>query len=78
MQSVLPSEHRTLILESRESGLQVQALPTPQPDPGSAVLRVAAARILPYHREVYNGRRPNPFPMPLVGGFGAIGHIAAV
>lgn len=78
MQPVLPSHHRALVLESRESGFQVKSLPTPQPDTGSAVVHVAAAAVLPYHRDVYNGKYPLPFPTPLVGGFGAIGHVAAV
>lgn len=74
----LPSEHRALVLDSRDSGFQVKTLATPQPDTGSAVIRIAAAGILPYHRETYNGKRPMPFPTPLVGGFGAIGHIDAL
>lgn len=78
MPFVLPSHHRALVLKSRESGFQVQSLPTPHPDTGSAVVRIAAAAILPYHRDVYNGKRPLPFPTPLVGGFSAIGHVAAV
>ncbi|KAJ5951280.1 GroES-like protein [Penicillium vulpinum] len=78
MPQLLPSEHRALVLDSRESGFQIKNLATPQPGPGSVVVRIAAAGILPYHRETYNGKRPMPFPTPLVGGFGAIGHIAAV
>lgn len=78
MKSALPPNHRALVLESRESGFQLKNIPTPKPDIGSAVVRIVVAGVLPYHRDVYNGRRPNPFPTPLVGGFGAIGHIAAV
>ncbi|CAG7917612.1 unnamed protein product [Penicillium olsonii] len=77
MQAALPSKHRALVLEG-QSGFQIKALPTPQPDFGSAIIRVAAAGILPYHRDVYDGKRLNSFPTPLVGGFGAIGHVAAV
>ncbi|OGM42388.1 putative quinone oxidoreductase [Aspergillus bombycis] len=78
MRSALPSEHRVLFLEHRESGFQVITRATPQPSHGSAVIRIAAAAILPYHRDVYSGKRPLPFPTPLVGGFSAIGHVAAV
>lgn len=78
MKSSLPSEHRALVLESRESGFQVKVVTTPKVALGSVIVRIAAAGILPYHREVYNGKRPLPFPTPLVAGFGAIGHVAAV
>ncbi|KAF5863221.1 hypothetical protein ETB97_010449 [Aspergillus alliaceus] len=48
------------------------------PHLSSAIIRITAAGILPYHREIYNGQHPNPIPTPLVGGFGAIGHITAL
>ncbi|KAJ0413897.1 hypothetical protein BJY00DRAFT_305975 [Aspergillus carlsbadensis] len=53
----LPAHHRALVLETPESEFKVKHLPTPQPNPGSAIIRVAAAGILPYHRDVYNGQR---------------------
>jgi len=77
MSQSLPSKHHALVLDNRETGFQLKTLPTPQPDPGSAIIRILASGILPYHRETYNGKRPMPFPTPLVGGFGAIGHIVA-
>ncbi|PHH84441.1 hypothetical protein CDD83_1937 [Cordyceps sp. RAO-2017] len=75
MQPTLPDQHRALVLESRESGFELKTLPTPQLDPGSAIVRIDAAGILPYHDKVI---RHYPFPTPLVGGFSAIGHVAAV
>ncbi|KAL2808588.1 chaperonin 10-like protein [Aspergillus granulosus] len=78
MDTTLPPQHRALVLENPGSEFQVKSLPTPQPDFGSAIVRVIAAGVLPYHRDVYDGKRPNSFPTPLVGGFGAIGHVAAV
>lgn len=78
METALPPKHRALVLEDLGSGFQVKQLPTPQPDTGSAIVRVTTAGALPYHRDVYDGKRPNSFPTPLVGGFGAIGHVAAV
>ncbi|KAL3485757.1 hypothetical protein BJX62DRAFT_247310 [Aspergillus germanicus] len=75
----LPAQHRALLLSTPESGFDVKTLPTPQPLPGSAIVRITAAGVLPYHRDVYNGtRHSNTFPTPLVGGFGAIGYVAAV
>ncbi|RDK46558.1 GroES-like protein [Aspergillus phoenicis ATCC 13157] len=78
MTTGLPSKHRALVLDDHESGFQIKILTTPQPDIGSAVVRISAAGILPYHRDIYDGKRPNSFPTPLVGCFGAIGHVAAV
>lgn len=78
METALPPKHRALVLEDLGSEFQVKLLPTPQPDTGSAIVRVTTAGVLPYHRDVYEGKRPNSFPTPLVGGFGAIGRIAAV
>ncbi|KAH7412287.1 hypothetical protein DE146DRAFT_274852 [Phaeosphaeria sp. MPI-PUGE-AT-0046c] len=70
--------HRALQLETIEAGFKVVSLPTPQPDAGSAIIRIEAASILSYHREVYNGTRHYSFPTPLVGGMSAIGRISAL
>jgi threonine dehydrogenase-like Zn-dependent dehydrogenase len=78
MTSDLPPQHRGLVLETLEAGLELKELPTPQPILGSAIVRISAASVLSYHREVYNGARPYSFPKPLVGGYSAIGRIAAV
>ena len=78
MPSTLPLHHRGLVLETLEAGLQLKELSTPQPDLGNAIVRIEAASVLSYHREVYNGTRPYSFPRPLVGGVSAIGRIAAV
>ena len=78
MVSTLPAQHRALQLESIETGFQVKNLPTPQPGLGNAIIRIEAAGVLSYHREVYNGDRHYSFPTPLVGGVSAIGRIAAL
>ncbi|KAI1084180.1 GroES-like protein [Whalleya microplaca] len=78
MISDLPVQHRALVLETRECGFQVKNIPTPQPGLGNAIVRVHAASVLSYHREVYNGDRAYPFPTPLVGGCSAIGRVGAV
>ncbi|KAF2107383.1 chaperonin 10-like protein [Lophiotrema nucula] len=78
MTFTLPEHHRALVLESVEAGFQVKDVPTPRPEPGSAILRIEAAGIVSYHREIYNGFRQYPFPTPLVGGYSAIGRIAAI
>lgn len=78
MSSQLPTHHHALVVESTQSPLQVQTLPVPEVGLGNTIVRVEAAGVLSYHREVYNGGRQYSFPTPIVGGVGAIGRIAAV
>jgi threonine dehydrogenase-like Zn-dependent dehydrogenase len=68
-------QYRALQLASIKKGFQVVQLPTPKADPGSAIIRIEAASVLSYHREIYNGTRHYSFPTPLVGGSSAIGRI---
>ncbi|OAL02160.1 GroES-like protein [Phaeosphaeriaceae sp. SRC1lsM3a] len=78
MAPINPTEHRALQLESIEAGFKVVSLPIPQPNAGSAIIRIEAASILSYHRDIYNGKRHYTFPTPLVGGMSAIGRITAL
>jgi threonine dehydrogenase-like Zn-dependent dehydrogenase len=78
MQAELPSSHRALVLESVEAGFHVTQLPTPKPEPGSAIVQISAASILTYHREIYSQIRPYDFPTPLTGGVSAVGRVVAV
>ncbi|RKK94822.1 hypothetical protein BFJ71_g8689 [Fusarium oxysporum] len=75
MASDLPEQHQALVLEDREAGFELKTLSTPQPGPGSAIILIESAGILPYHHQVI---RHYPIPIPLVGGFSAIGRIAAI
>ncbi|KAF2128094.1 putative quinone oxidoreductase [Dothidotthia symphoricarpi CBS 119687] len=74
----LPAQHHALQLGSIETGLQVKKLPTPQPGLGNAIIRIEAAGILSYHRDVYNGSRHYSFPTPIIGGISAVGRITAL
>lgn len=58
--------------------LKVDHKPTPQPTPGSAVIRVEVAPVVSYMRDIYNGTRRHPYPTPLVTGAFAIGRVAAI
>ncbi|KAI9928481.1 hypothetical protein MW887_002526 [Aspergillus wentii] len=49
-----------------------------QPSTGSALVRITAAAILPYHNAIYTSQRTSSLPKPLIPGFSAIGRIAAV
>lgn len=74
MQPVLPSEHRALVLESRESGLQPNPrVTTTRPWKRSYPSRCSRNSTIP-HR----GLQRQASQQILIGGFGAIGHMAAV
>ncbi|MCJ1484300.1 hypothetical protein MMC06_004468 [Schaereria dolodes] len=77
-QQELPKTHRAIVVTSTEEPPTVRSVPTPQPSPGSAVVQILVASVLPYARDVYNGTRKYPFPRPLVIGSSAIGRVAAV
>lgn len=74
----LPKTHKAIVLSSTHEPLSVKTLSTPQPTPGSAIVRVLAANVIPYMRDIYNGARQYPFPTPLVIGTSAIGRIVAL
>ena len=74
----LPETMKALVLTSRDQPLTVETVPTPQPTIGSAVVQILTAKIISYTREVYSGKRPYPFPTPIVPGTSAIGRVAAV
>ncbi|KEF57267.1 uncharacterized protein A1O9_05184 [Exophiala aquamarina CBS 119918] len=73
-----PSTHRALRQDSRFEPLSVQTVAIPDVIPGSAILRVEVAGILSYMREIYNGDRAYPYPVPLTAGSGAIGRVVAL
>ena len=74
----LPKTHRALVLRSTDEPPKVEVIPTPQPTPGSVVVRVLVASVISYMHDIYNGVRQYPFPMPLVIGSNAIGRVAAI
>ena len=78
MATHLPATYRALQVDSVDTGLQIVEKPMLKADPGSAIVRIEAGKILSYHREIYNGERHYSFPTPIVGGGSAIGRIAAV
>lgn len=53
---MLPPTHKALVQEVYGEPLKVKEIATPQPDPGSVVIKVIAAPIISYSREVYNGQ----------------------
>ncbi|KAF2479821.1 alcohol dehydrogenase [Neohortaea acidophila] len=75
---MLPPTHKALVQEVYAEPLVVKEIATPQPDPGSVVIKIIAVPIISYAREVYNGNRKYSYPTPLVVGTSAIGRVAAV
>jgi threonine dehydrogenase-like Zn-dependent dehydrogenase len=72
----IPVQQRALVLTTWPP--KVETKPTPQAGPGSAVVRIIAANVVPYAEEVFSGKRPYPLPKPLTIGSSAIGRIAAI
>ncbi|KAI0453627.1 alcohol dehydrogenase [Xylaria acuta] len=75
--NTLPQKHKALVQEVYGEPLVVKTVPTPQPPPGAAIIKVLYAPIVSYMRDVYNGKRKYPYPTPLVIGTSAIGRVAA-
>lgn len=73
----LPSTHRALVQHVYAGPLSVETIPTPQPVSGSAILRVEAAAIVSYQKDIYNGTRQYPYVTPRVPGSFAVGRVAA-
>lgn len=74
----LPKTHRALVLTSTSEPLAVTTIPTPQPGPGSVIVRTVAAPVVSYMREIYDGTRRYAYSTPLVVGTSCIGRIATV
>jgi hypothetical protein len=56
----LCAEHLALVVATREIAFKVKELPIPKPGLGNTIVRVIAAGVLSYHREVYNEGRQYP------------------
>ena len=74
----LPETHRTLYLTSRDKPLTVETRPVPMQTSGSAIVRVLANHVFSYGGEVYSGKRPYPFPTPLVPGSSCVARVVSV
>jgi threonine dehydrogenase-like Zn-dependent dehydrogenase len=77
-QTSLPKTHRALVQHVYASPLEVNDVPTPQPGPGNAIVRILAANIVSYMRDITNGKRKYPYPTPIVPGTNSIGRVVAV
>jgi NADPH:quinone reductase-like Zn-dependent oxidoreductase len=64
----LPKTHRALVLTSTSQPLEVKNVPTPQSGPGSLIAKPLAVSVISYTKDVYDGTRKYPFPMPFTTG----------
>ncbi|KAF2030983.1 alcohol dehydrogenase [Setomelanomma holmii] len=78
MTSSLPETHTALVQSIYARPLELKSLSTPQPIPGSAIIRMLYAPVVSYSKDVFNGTRAYPYPTPLVPGPSGIGRIAAL
>ncbi|KAK6367948.1 hypothetical protein LTS17_010101 [Exophiala oligosperma] len=78
--TTISSTHRALLLSSTRDPYDISVVSnaTPQPTPGSAVIRILASGVLTYNNKVYSGKKPYPYPTPFVPGSGSIGRVASV
>ncbi|KAF7185293.1 Alcohol dehydrogenase 4, mitochondrial [Pseudocercospora fuligena] len=74
----LPETMRALVLHSTSTSPKVETVPCPRPTTGSAIVKILAANVISYTRDVYNGKKNYPFPTPLIPGFSAIARISAL
>jgi threonine dehydrogenase-like Zn-dependent dehydrogenase len=77
-ESSLPPQHNALVQEVYAKPLIIKMVPTPQPTPGAAIIKILYASILSYHGDIYNGKRKYAYPTPIVAGASAIGRVAAL
>lgn len=63
---------RALKLTSTEKPITVETVPIPQAGPGSVVVKVLSAVVIPYSGDVLSGKRGYPLPLPFTPGLQAI------
>lgn len=76
--SELPITHRALVLSEIGKDPTVETVPFPECTSGSAIVRISVAGVLPYSRDIYNGKRQYPLPTPLTIGSSAVGRVVQV
>ncbi|KAF7894302.1 hypothetical protein EAF00_007816 [Botryotinia globosa] len=75
----LPITMRALYAEAQGQPLTVKTVPTPQPDPGSLIVKVLAVSIEPSIQELLDGKMPYLYtPTPFIPGGRAVGRVAAI
>ncbi|KAF7913362.1 uncharacterized protein EAE98_011587 [Botrytis deweyae] len=77
--SPLPATMRALYAEAQGQPLTVKTIATPQPSPGSLIVKVLAVGIDPSIQELLDGKMPYLYtPTPFIPGDRAVGRVAAI
>ncbi|MFL9982238.1 alcohol dehydrogenase catalytic domain-containing protein [Paraburkholderia sediminicola] len=69
---------KAAVLHSLDRPLEIAQIPNPEIGTGEVIVDVAAAPVLPYANDVFNGQRRYPIELPIVPGCGAIGRVSAI
>ncbi|PYH63386.1 putative isopropanol dehydrogenase [Aspergillus vadensis CBS 113365] len=72
------STHKAAVIYARDKPLVVENVPRPVALTGDAIVRILAADIVPYMREVITNQRPYPLSIPMTPGNTAIARIHEV
>ncbi|OJJ67027.1 hypothetical protein ASPBRDRAFT_359856 [Aspergillus brasiliensis CBS 101740] len=72
------STHKAAVIHARDKPLVVEQVPRPVASTGDAIVRILAAEIVPYMREVITNQRPYPLSIPMTPGNTAIARIHEV
>lgn len=72
------AQHKALVLSSHTELPKLTTVPTPEVQPGQAIVRILAVRISKDTRGLITGKVPFPLSFPLTPGSCAIGRVAAV
>lgn len=69
---------KAAVLKALATPLSIETVDDPVAGPGSIVVDVVAAPVLPYAAEVFSGARGYMFDLPIIPGAGAVGRVRAV
>src|SRR5215469_10149692 len=69
---------KAAVLKTLGTPLSVETVPDPVLGTGEVIVDVAAAGVLAYAGDVYNGKRQYLLELPIVPGSGGVGRVRAV
>ncbi|OAL45082.1 GroES-like protein [Pyrenochaeta sp. DS3sAY3a] len=73
----LPKTMKALVQEEKNAPLVLKDVPTPEPGPGSVVVKILASMLHVETEKILNGKPGFNYPTPMIPGGRSIGRIAA-